>query len=191
MRLSELKSAVPEGQSGPWCVEKFEITEDEAKFQNMRAAFSFSDRGLYVRPGHYTRLLRNGAVIMSDTQSEISDLGSLRWRAKGDVLINGLGLGLAVQVALAKEDVSSVTVIEISEDVVSLVAPHIADGRLTIELGDAYTWRPPKGKRYGAVWHDIWDNICADNLPEMSKLHRRYGRRCDWQGSWARKKCRR
>ena len=34
--------------------------------------------------------------------------------------------------------------------------------------------------------HDIWDDICLDNLETMATLHRKYGRRCDWQGSWKR-----
>lgn len=56
---------------------------------------------------------------------------------------------------------------------------------------DAFAYKPPKSKRYGAVWHDIWANICADNLPEMHKLHRKYGRIADWQGSWCRWQCER
>jgi hypothetical protein len=34
-----------------------------------------------------------------------------------------------------------------------------------------------KGKRYDMVWHDIWDDICSDNLEGMAKLHRKYGDR--------------
>jgi hypothetical protein len=68
--------------------------------------------------------------------------------------------------------------------VIDLVAPHIADPRLTVICASAYDWQPPKGVRYNAVWHDIWDNLCTDNLVEMARLHRKYARRCDWQGSW-------
>jgi hypothetical protein len=35
------------------------------------------------------------------------------------------------------------------------------------------------------AWHDVWANICEDNLPLMARLHRRYGRRVNWQGSWS------
>jgi hypothetical protein len=85
-------------------------------------------------------------------------------------------------------------VIEMSPDVISLVADFyrtkFGDKAEIIEA-DALTWKPPKGSFYGAVWHDIWPSISADNLPEMHALHRRYGRRCDWQGSWARGFCER
>ena len=77
---------------------------------------------------------------------------------------------------------------------------NTAAGCMDIVQADAFTVklpRPslflhvPRDTRYDVVWHDIWDNICADNLPEMHRLHRRYGRRCDWQGSWARWHCER
>ena len=42
---------------------------------------------------------------------------------------------------------------------------------------------------FDAVWHDIWDEISDENLPEMHKLHRKYGQRANWHGSWARAEC--
>jgi hypothetical protein len=71
------------------------------------------------------------------------------------------------------------------------VAPHIGDDRLRVIHADALKWMPPKVMRWSVVWHDIWDDISVDNLNEMTKLHRRYGRRCDWQGSWCRAECER
>ena len=65
------------------------------------------------------------------------------------------------------------------------------DCKLNIICADALEWKPPKGTRYNAVWHDIWDNICGDNLDDMKKLHRKYGRRTNWQGSWCRDQCER
>lgn len=32
----------------------------------------------------------------------------------------------------------------------------------------------------------IWPEIVTTNLPEMTRLHRKYGRRVGWQGSWCR-----
>ena len=75
---------------------------------------------------------------------------------------------------------------------IDLVGPSFShDDRVNIICADAFEWRPPKGVRYNAVWHDIWDDICTDNLPEMTRLHRKYGRRADWQGSWCRELCKR
>ena len=56
-----------------------------------------------------------------------------------------------------------------------MVAPtYIQDKRIKIINEDAFEFKPPKDKRYDFVWHDIWDDICTDNLPEMTKLHRKY-----------------
>jgi spermidine synthase len=126
---------------------------------------------------------------MSDTVDEIRDhLGPIR-RATGKCLVNGLGLGMVLQGMLNKPEVEHVTAIEISPDVIALVAPHYQErfgDRLTIIQADALVWRPSKGTRFNVVWHDIWDDMSEDNLPDMHKLHRSYGRRCDWQGSWGR-----
>lgn len=99
-----------------------------------------------ARPVHASDMIRSGKTIMSNTPSEMRDLDEFRHRASGDVLINGLGLGIAAEIALAKRDVSTVTVIEIAEYAIGLVAPHIADPRLSVTHGDAFKWRPPSGK---------------------------------------------
>ena len=181
-------SRVPAGVSGGWSVRKFEVTPEAAAIERMRAIFG-GGRG--VPEGHYTGLYHGGEVVMSDTPDERRDHYGLFHAATGHVLIHGLGLGCALAVVLTREDVESVTVIERSPDVIALVDPSFADPRLRIIQADAYTWKPPRGERYGAVWHDIWPNICADNLDGMKRLHRRYGGRCDWQASWCRARCER
>jgi hypothetical protein len=72
----------------------------------------------------------------------------LRWRATGDVLINGLELGIAAQIGFAKAQVSSVTVIKDSEDVIGVVVPHLADHRLTGIHADAL--QSPKSEVAGS-----------------------------------------
>jgi spermidine synthase len=128
---------------------------------------------------------------MSNTPSEFRDHREFIREAKRSksVLINGLGLGMCIE-AILESDVEDITVIENSLDVIALAAAHYEkDPRVKVIHCSAFDYIPPKGLRYGAVWHDIWDNICADNLEEMSKLHRKYGRRTDWQGSWCKEQC--
>jgi hypothetical protein len=189
--VKEYKCQIPEGKVGDWSVEKFEVTEQDAELERIRSMFSFGSRGRGVPEGHYTKLKRNGFLVMSDTPDEIADALPFLYQARGHVLINGLGLGTTVDLALLREDVEHVTVIEISPEVIELVGKHLLEKHgeyLDIIQADALTWKAPKGKRYGAVWHDIWDDICEDNLPDMHTLHRKYGRRCDWQGSWCRER---
>jgi len=181
---------VPDGKSGGWSVETFEVSKEDADLANMRAMFSFSTRS--IAPGTYKRLKRGGATIMSNTPMEISDCRFFIYKAKGNILINGLGLGVVLVALLKKPEVKNITVIEKSQDVISLVAPTFTnDKRLSIIHADALEWKPPKGVRYDCIWHDIWDDICADNLSEMTTLHRKYGRRTDWQDSWCKELCKR
>ncbi len=186
---NEYKVNIPEGKSGDWEVKCFTVTEEQAKFDQMRGMFH---GGRYTPAGTYTSIQRNGKIIMSDTPNEIGDHHGIIRMARGKVLINGLGIGMVLGAILEKSEVTHVTVIELSRDVISLVGNHYKQkygDKVTIICADAFTWKSPKNMRYGAVWHDIWDDICSDNLPEMAKLHRKYGKCCDWQDSWAKYQC--
>lgn len=179
---------VPDGTIGRWSVNTFTVSEQESEFTRIRAIRHPEE---YVPPGTYKRLLRGPEVIMSNTPMEESTNGPIIHRAHGVVLINGLGLGMVLTAILAKPRVDAIEVNEISEEVIALVGPHFKDPRVTIRQVDAFEYKPDKGKRYNAVWHDIWDCMCADNLKEMSILKRKYGRYSDWQGCWSEDMCRR
>lgn len=174
---------LPDMEKGAWKIERF--TVDHIDFHSAM-------RGRDVPVGKtFTKLTQNGCLVMSDTPAEQRDHWEAVMRAKGSCLLNGLGIGMVLKNILLKPAVTDVTVVEISQDLIDLVAPHYTDPRVTFVCADAFAYKPPKGKRYQMVWHDLWDNICADNLEDMEKLHRKYGRRTDWQGSWCRYECRR
>lgn len=188
--MNRIEVAVPDGARGAWRVESFEVTEEEAALHDARALF----RGCgfaSIAPGKYKRLMRGNTVVMSNTPMEIRTHRHFIHRASGHVLINGLGLGMVVSALVAKPDVASITVVERERDVIDLTAPHIDDPRVSVHHADAFEFTPEPARIYDAVWHDIWDCICADNLPEMHRLHRRYARRSKWQGSWGRGECER
>jgi len=176
-------SHVKPGVSGDWCIEEFEVAN--SLFYRM----DMIKTGRGVPPGKYLSIKRRGKVIMSNTPDEIRDFMPFYYKATGNVLINGLGLGVVLTAILSKKEITKVTIVEKSEDVIKLVSSCFNDERLTIIHADAYDYNPPKGERFDAVWHDIWDDICTDNLPQMSALHKKYGRRTKWQGSWAREIC--
>lgn len=176
---------MPEGVSGDWRVEHFTVSKEASERTAIR-----SWRDEYVPAGDYTRLMRGRVVVMSDTPMEERTNGWIMRRARGRVLINGLGIGMVLREVLAKPDVVSVTVIEKAPEVIELVGPTFADDpRLTIIQADALEYQPPRGEKFDIVWHDIWDFICSDNLPEMHRLHRKYGRRTKEQWSWCRERC--
>lgn len=182
------KVNLPEGSSGDWRVEYFKVSKDAAAFESIRAIVSGTGRG--VPEGRYTALYCNQSLVMSDTLDEMWDHMFPIHEAcdrGGRVLINGLGLGMVAAAILMGNAVEKVTVIENSPDVIALVGPTLTaryGHRLEIIEADAFEYKPPKGQRFSVVWHDIWNELCTDNLKDMGTLHRRYGNRCDWQGSW-------
>ena len=187
--------AIPEGEFGRWKVERFTVEEESL------GRMHYALEGRDVPAGTYTRLVRrrseNGVtgdvalwdtLVMSDTPAELDDhmdfWGYVRL-LRGHVLIHGLGLGCAVRMAL-QAGAERVTVVELDRDVIAHVAPYLDPRRVAVVQGDAFILRHPVGSRWSVVWHDVWDELCEDNLPLMTKLHRKFGGRCDWQGSWSR-----
>lgn len=183
------KSSIPCGSNGVWAVENFVVSKDEAQVDALRASINGSRR--CTPAGKYTKLVRNNVLVMSDTPDEIRDNAHAIRKAHslgGFVLINGLGLGLTVKGILKSKKVKKVTVIEISPEVINLVGTHLLKEfpeRLEIVNANAFDYKPKKGDKFSVVWHDIWDYICSANKPEMTKLKRKYARRCEWQGCWS------
>jgi len=179
---------VPQGVQKSWRVEHFEVSASAAKMFNIRASFNSKDKSRYITHGKYTRLMNGPNVVMSNTPSEIADHVHFFKIAEGNVLVNGLGLGMVIEAIASK--VKSLTIIEKNEEVIKLVAPTYASvPNVSILHADAFEFKPEVGYKYDYVWHDIWTDICADNLKDMTKLHRKYGKKTHWQGSWRRKEC--
>lgn len=189
---NKIECRVPDIVGENWDIETF--TVDPTSLQS--AIHNFSSPGRGCPGGTYKRLMYKGGgwsdCMMSNTPAEIRDHYEFLMEAKGHVLINGLGLGIILEALLTDDDVTKITVIEKDEEIIKLVTPHFEnEEKLEIIHADAFDYQPPRGIKYDCVWHDIWLNITSDNLPEMIKLHRKYGRRSKWQGSWARAECQR
>lgn len=176
---------VPEGESGDWKVKYFKLEERDVMLDNLRA---LRDRApwLVCEPGNYVKLTCKGSIVMSNTPMEIRTHREFFRHAKGHILINGLGLGMAVAYALTVPEVKSITVVEKSEDVIKLSGPtYSKDVRVEIINADAFEYKAPKGMTFDCVWHDIWNDISSDNLPQMTKLKRKYAHKSEWQGCWS------
>jgi hypothetical protein len=181
------------------------LTKDDVALENMRARMhGRPDRE--CPPGTYTVLhtrpmkkdgypdTTNWQVMMSDTPYELIAGRPLKVLAHGHVLILGLGLGATTIPVLAKDAVTSVTVIEKNKDVIDIVKPCLNDvpggSKLDVQWADAFKWKPAKGVKFNTIWMDIWPTICGDNLPEITKLKRKYSPLLDrdgkrhWMGIW-------
>lgn len=184
------KVDVPVGKSGEWEIRRIVVSPQDAEITSITALSSSYGRG-YVSPGTYTGLFSSPGQrfpIMSDTRDEIRDHLGFIHAARGDILIAGLGIGMALQAVLMKDAVSHVTVIEKSTDVISLVADHyyakFGHDRLEIVNADIFEWKPPKGRAWAYAWFDIWDDIDVGNRSEMTRLRRKFGRSAKVKMCW-------
>lgn len=173
---------LPEMENGPWKVEKFNVVENDLS-QRIEAMKGRR----YVPGGTYTRLMKNGHLIMSDTPDEIRDHLRFMRIAKGNILIAGLGLGMVLNWLINKSEVDFITVIEIDKELIDMLTPYYQSDWVYIIHADIFEWKPPKTVYYDYAWYDIWNSICLDNLEEMKRLHRKFERKTTWQGSWCRK----
>jgi hypothetical protein len=181
------KVDLPEINEDGFRVSKFDTRDPEWAINNIR--YAMDGRG--TEPGEYTMLVVDGVLWMSDTNAEAVDhygfwLWVQRHRAKR-ILINGLGMGCIVHSLLAFDFVQRIDIVEFDQRVIDVIGAHYTnDPRVHITHADAYeqTKQWPKGTTWDAAWHDIWPDLCEDNLPEMKRLHQSYGTRVKHQESW-------
>ena len=188
----KMVEVIPEGSLGEASVTHFEVTPEDAQFTLLRAVAKGRPQE-FVYPGHYARLQVRHCLMMTDTQMERKTNAEFLRRARGKVLVAGLGLGMILHPILQADDVTSVLVVEKYKDVIDLVGPHVrqfpgADTKLKIVQGDIFEWKPDLSDLpFNSIYFDIWACQSPDTLVEMKKLHRRAAKwkapGC-WVASW-------
>lgn len=190
---------VPEYHSDGVEISRFEVSERDAQFDELRAVFNPQRPDRSVKAGVYTSLKVDGTLWMSDTSAEVSDLfgvdhamaraADLRPFSRGSALIVGLGLGLVLHRAIAVRELAWIDVVEREQRVIDAVGPYYEKlaaehgTELRIHCSDIHTWRSPF--RWDVGFFDIWPTICKDDLPEVERLRRRFRPRLGWFGAWA------
>lgn len=180
-------------ERGPWSITTFDITREQATYQALKN-MALGRSMYFIKPGHYTRLMhKDRGVVMSNTPMEVWTNSEFIAKAKGLVLINGLGLGMALLAVLKKPEVSHVTVYEMDTDVIDMVAPAFAEfvaaGKLDIRQADCLRYLPSEDEMYDIAWHDIWDNVSDDNLADMALLKAKWAFRVGEQLCWVEEQC--
>lgn len=189
-KFKSMVDIVPEGATCNVKIEHFEVSKADSDFTRLRA---FQHPGEYVPPGKYVRLRVGGGVMMSDTPMEQDSNSDVMYRANGKVLIAGLGIGMILVPILENPDVTEVTVVEKSSEVLTLVGgrgkfPNIE--KLKLVHADIFEWTLPVGARWDTIYFDIWQDICEDNLEEVTRLKRKFALRLNrdnpqaWMGAW-------
>lgn len=156
-----------------------------------------------LTPGPLARLLVDGDTMMSDGAEEHATNWEAVHKANGDVLVAGLGLGMVLVPMLSKPEVRRVTVLESNRHVIALVEDAVRayvgcllECKLQVILADVFVWKPWPGAKWDTLYFDVWKDICTDNLPEITKLKRRYAKRLNrdnpnaWMGAWVEERLR-
>jgi len=180
---------VPEGRAGNTKVEHYEVSVHDVMFASMKGGNGWTDPNRT-----YTKLIVDGTLATSDTAMERESHWEVAHEARGNVYIGGLGLGMIVHAIIKLPDVTAITIIEKSEEVVDLVQPTLPNGKpVTVVHADVFDWGPERGVKYDTIYFDIWNYLCVDNLDQISQLKRHLGAHkakgvwCrGWQEDWLR-----
>jgi len=154
---------IPNGKSG-----KYEISHTEhpvgrplTVVSPRTAIFTGQEplRVCYNEPVPITVLKDKDGIWMTDSPEEQASAHSALTKCKGRVLVGGLGLGYFVKKLQEKNNVKSVVVIEISNDVIRLVWNHLKlDKRFSILRTDIKKFLKgyKSNRKFDWVYLDIW-----------------------------------
>jgi spermine/spermidine synthase len=128
-------------------------------------------------PYKVTELKQDGGTWMSDVPNEMFSISMGIDEAKGHVLVGGLGIGYCIQKMANKPNVSWVTVVEKSPEVIKLVAPYLRKDNVDVIQGDLYTFLKKTKHKYDYCYYDIWASTGERELDThvypLRKLSRR------------------
>ncbi len=118
--------------------------------------------GFFKEPYAYPAMLENGREWMTLLPNETVTTAPAIRQATGRVLTYGLGLGYFAYHAAQKPDVTSVTVVDISPDVIELFREHLLPRfphkeKITLVCDDAFRFaKTHMAGRFDFVFADIW-----------------------------------
>lgn len=130
--------------------------------------------GYFKNEVDYLALKHKKDTWMSITPNEINTNQQYIDKCEGNVLILGLGLGYFPFMLLDNEKVKSITIVELSKEVIKLFNDNIKkyfpkDYKLTIVQGDAFKYLKTNQKHYDSIFIDLWHDP-NDGLMMYEKL---------------------
>lgn len=170
---------------GLWSITRVSLENLESDFEKFMflSQVGFRSQTALRRASWKTLHLEQGEVVMEDSLKELSTHLPIWLKAKGKVLITGLGLGCVVRGLLASPDVEHITVVEIDPHLLRVVGHEFRSNR-RVELiqGDALKVFLPG--RFDYAWHDLW----TDGDRHLQVLHadliKRFHKQVKFQGAW-------
>jgi len=120
---------------------------------------------------------QTGRCLTSDLPLEIYQQYLSFSSLRGDVLVGGLGLGMAPELLLRQKGVRSVTVVERELGVIELIAPQI-DSRINIVHDDLFSYlKTLKPGTFNSAFYDIWfvpgEQVWNDHVIPLYRMSRK------------------
>ena len=130
--------------------------------------------GYFDKKFPYLALLKNNEIWMSLNPNEIKTMAPYIEKAKGHVLVLGLGMGYVTYMMANKKEVKSVTIIEKDSNVINifnnLLWPSFNNKeKIKIINDDAISYLKRKQRDYDYIFADIWHSP-DDGLPLFLKI---------------------
>jgi len=162
---------IPAGRVGDHAIEHFTRPPGKVERSNLRTSLcgGQSDPPLvFTRTTHWHRLTYSGGVWMTDlpieqVQHDIELAPILNPDTGGSsVLVGGLGVGYAANVLAACEHIDRIVIVELSPEVVELVAPHLVDpdGKIEVVTMDLFEYLQRNNddvqEQFDFGFYDIW-----------------------------------
>tara|TARA_Y100000004_G_scaffold197250_1_gene270663 strand:- start:10275 stop:11186 length:912 start_codon:yes stop_codon:yes gene_type:complete len=171
--MKKIKASIP-SEEPPY--EEFSDASWELSRQEVPAAIGYFSWGPVQIEEPLWVLCRNGQVWMSNSPRELESMQYAIYRAKGTVVIGGLGMGWVAWKCALKDSVDEVIVIEKDEELIEMFPKMIggAEPPFTIHQGDIFDVRMSDlgVEDVDFMFLDIWAVIGTDTtLPEARKIH--------------------
>jgi hypothetical protein len=158
-------------ESGDVKIIRYTWTESDDPIYNLRAHRD-GHGFMAMYPGAYVKMIVGKELMMSDTVMERLTNHDFIHNAKGNVLIAGLGLGMVLRNIIDRPTISKITVVELSPDVIKLVAPKFKNPKLEIIEGNIFEFKTQE--KFDSIYFDIWPGISQDNLEDIRALHHKF-----------------
>ena len=161
---------IPSDRNGKWELKTMELKAGEAfvcrDFLVTDDGRMIPQIGFFTKPFRYPAVLENGREWMTLMPNEtVTTLPAVK-KAKGKVLTYGMGLGYYAYMASNRPEVDSVTVVDISGEVIELFNKHILPqfpnrDKIRVIKCDAFEYAEKEMPRekYNSVFADIWHDV--------------------------------
>lgn len=187
--MNRINNKITLGRVGKWSLENVTIAPGEV------VEFFYKESSFF--PGDYTWLKHDvHGVVRINSVSDFFNMQDCLRRAKGSVLLNGVGMGNFLTGVLDNPAVTLIMVVEKDKDLFKLVCEDAKKreptDRLQIFNADPVEWWPPQvdkwtREQWSVVWNEMWHLKNGDVASEINRMKRKYARRCDFVGAWREK----